>query len=355
MDPLTHTLVGAALAQTRFGRVPLGTATLIVGANLPDIDAATYLVGGDVALWVRRGWTHGVLAMAVLPALLGWAMHHVDLARCRRNPTATPVPIRRLMALSYLSVLSHPAMDWLNTYGVRLLMPFSGRWFYGDSLFIVDPWVWLALGTVAILAYSHTRIGAVRCLVVGGIGTLLVTGFPGLPAGIKLFWLASVGAIAVVRVRGGFRQALPRVATVCLIGTGLYVAAMAASSLLARGQVVEWARDRQLEPRRIMMGPAPGNPFRKSVILGDDQHYHRLTFDWLGRERITPVGPEIPIGDDHPAARAALAVPAVRGLATWTRLPVFEVAPSGNGYRVRVGDLRFGNVTVELDRELRPR
>ncbi len=25
-------------------------------------------------------------------------------------------------------------------------MPFSRRWFYGDVLFIVDPWIWLFLG-----------------------------------------------------------------------------------------------------------------------------------------------------------------------------------------------------------------
>ena len=37
-------------------------------------------------------------------------------------------------------------MDVLNSYGVRLLMPFSGRWFYGDALYIVDPWLYLAAG-----------------------------------------------------------------------------------------------------------------------------------------------------------------------------------------------------------------
>ena len=25
-------------------------------------------------------------------------------------------------------------------------MPFSGRWFYGDALYIVDPWLLMALG-----------------------------------------------------------------------------------------------------------------------------------------------------------------------------------------------------------------
>ena len=90
MDPLTHTLVGASLAQTRFGRVRFGTATLVVGANLPDLDAATYFFDSQLSLGFRRGWTHGVLAMALLPALLGWVMGQVDRFRCRRDPTTTP-------------------------------------------------------------------------------------------------------------------------------------------------------------------------------------------------------------------------------------------------------------------------
>ena len=53
-----------------------------------------------------------------------------------------------LLPLACIGVLSHPVIDLLNVYGVRLLMPFSERWFYGDALFIIDIWVWLlfALG-----------------------------------------------------------------------------------------------------------------------------------------------------------------------------------------------------------------
>ena len=37
-------------------------------------------------------------------------------------------------------------------------MPFSDRWFYGDTLFIVDPWLWLILGGAVMLAWTaHTR------------------------------------------------------------------------------------------------------------------------------------------------------------------------------------------------------
>ena len=70
--------------------------------------------------------------------------------------------MRSLLLLSYLGVLSHVALDWLNTYGVRLLMPFDGRWFYGDTLFIIDPWLWLTLGVGVWLARRRGGPGPAR-------------------------------------------------------------------------------------------------------------------------------------------------------------------------------------------------
>ena len=68
-----------------------------------------------------------------------------------RRHTARP-NFKWLVILSYIGVISHVFLDYLNNYGVRLLMPFSGRWFYGDSVFIVDIWMWLMLGLGALLA-----------------------------------------------------------------------------------------------------------------------------------------------------------------------------------------------------------
>ena len=51
-----------------------------------------------------------------------------------------------LLLLSYIGVLLHVFLDFLNSYGVRLLMPFSDRWFYGDALYIVDPILYLTFG-----------------------------------------------------------------------------------------------------------------------------------------------------------------------------------------------------------------
>ena len=52
-------------------------------------------------------------------------------------PAKKRLPVHKgwLLALAYIGTISHPALDWLNNYGVRLLEPFSSQWFYGDTHF----------------------------------------------------------------------------------------------------------------------------------------------------------------------------------------------------------------------------
>ena len=46
MDPVAHTLFGATLAHTGLrAQTRLGTATLLIGANLPDVDVLSYEIG----------------------------------------------------------------------------------------------------------------------------------------------------------------------------------------------------------------------------------------------------------------------------------------------------------------------
>ncbi len=144
MDNLTHSLAGAILGQMGLKtKTGLAMPTLIIAANLPDIDAAAVLLGGHQHLALRRGLTHGPIAMALLPVLLWAAMLAWD--KWRPNEKRLPVHKGWLLALAYIGTISHPALDWLNSYGVRLLEPFSSRWFYGDSILIIDIWIWAAL------------------------------------------------------------------------------------------------------------------------------------------------------------------------------------------------------------------
>ncbi len=131
MDNLTHSLAGALLGQIGLKRLS-GRAmpTLIIAANLPDIDALATLLG-PTSLAVRRGVTHGPIALLLLPLMLTAAVIAWD--RWRPRPHGPPVRPAALLMLAYIGTLSHPALDWLNSYGVRFLEPFSSQWFAGDT------------------------------------------------------------------------------------------------------------------------------------------------------------------------------------------------------------------------------
>jgi inner membrane protein len=123
---------------------------LIIGANLPDVDAACFLwLDGVEHLGFRRGITHGPPAWLLLPLVLAGLLYEFDRWQAKRGtrPAARlPLSFKWLYLLGFIGCLTHPALDWLNVYGIRLLEPFSSRWFYGDTLFIIDVWLWALMG-----------------------------------------------------------------------------------------------------------------------------------------------------------------------------------------------------------------
>ena len=143
MDNLCHTLAGVALGEAGLKqRTALGMGTLLIASNLPDIDVAVFATN-TLAMSFRRGWTHGVLALVVLPLALTGAS--LDARGRPASPRAGHRPTCAGCCCSpYLGTWLHVFMDFMNSYGVRLLMPFSDRWFYGDALYIVDPWLYLS-------------------------------------------------------------------------------------------------------------------------------------------------------------------------------------------------------------------
>lgn len=150
MDNLTHSLVGAVLGQAGLKRTTgLAMPALIIGANLPDVDAACFFwLEGTEHLAFRRGITHGPPALALLPLVLAgllWGWDRWQERRGTRPEGRLPVRFGWLYAMAFIGCLSHPFFDWLNVYGIRLLEPFSSQWFYGDTLFIIDVWLWAML------------------------------------------------------------------------------------------------------------------------------------------------------------------------------------------------------------------
>ncbi len=364
MDPLAHTLIGASLAETPLKRwTPMATPALILGANAPDIDAVTLFISGDVSLGFRRGWTHGILAIAVLPLLLTGLLLLLDrgIAWWRgRKPSARAAP---LIALSYITVLTHPALDWLNTYGIRLLMPFNGQWFYGDALFIVDPWIWLLAGVPVILAHTHTLVNIGGWFLLGLLTTVFVTGFVGTPPVARLLWVTAVASIVTLRIWGPLQQRLPRVATGCLACVVVYILLNVVGSHIAEQQVRAWLAELDEVPTAVMTGPLPANPFGRDVVIVDTQHYHFLELNWLHKDRIRIASPSIDQGSRNAVVDAALAAPNIQGIMAWIRLPAYAVEQLSDGYRVTITDARYsrragtglGGAIIDLDRDLRLR
>ena len=291
MDNLCHTLAGAAMGEAGLKRTTrFGNPVLMITANLPDVDALAFLT--DVpAVAIRRGWTHGILAQALLPVLFAAAVMAFDRWRPPRDgqPRARFGP---LLLLSYAGVLSHVALDWLNSYGVRLLMPFSNTWFQGDAVFIIDPWLWIALGAGVYLSRRRRRVTPAR---------------------------------------------------VALTAAVVYIAVMIASANAAREIVRgEWTRLHGSAPRALMVGPMPVNPLRKQIIIDAGEHYQSGRFDWRGRA-VEFVPAIVPKGDAHPAVAQAREQPDIRYILVWSRFPFYRVEETPSGTRVTIADMRFGD------------
>ncbi|HZA52588.1 MAG TPA: metal-dependent hydrolase [Myxococcaceae bacterium] len=368
MDPLAHTLVGAALAETGLRRATaLATPTLIIAANLPDVDALIRFGERDTSLLLRRGLTHGAAAMVVLPWLLAGAMLLFDRVRRRAGgDRAEPAKFTALLALASLGVVSHPVLDWLNTYGVRFLAPFSDRWFYGDTLFIVDLWMWLLAGCGVVLARARSRWGMAGWAVLGSAATLLVLLSGEAPRWATVVWCVAVAAIVLARAIAG-----PRIRTVPLTRMALtvlllYIASMFAGSRIAESHALQWARSQGIETDDAIASPLPARVLERDVVVVARDRYYFVEASVLSAEAVRPTNAAMPRLDRaDPLIAAALDAPEVRGFRTWMRLPSARTERHPGGHRVTLYDVRYdrvdggergiGRVVVDLDSHLRVR
>ncbi len=296
MDPITHTMAGAVMARAGGDRrTPLAAATLILAANAPDIDIVTVWTEtsfGSMAF--RRGWTHGPLSLLLLPFVITFAMLVWDaLVRRHRDPAKPAVNAGWVFALSIIGVLSHPALDWLNTYGIRLLMPFRPTWFHGDALFIADPYWWALLGGTLILAKRGAALRTVR------VGAALALAYPLLMLGLSWQGKRLAREVAVA-------QGIPQT--------------------------------------NVLYQPLPGTPFSAQLILRTDAAYHFGTVRWLPTPDVRLDGEIIPRGDwSNPRVVAAKLDPDVRDYLVWSSYPWVQIdttAADGSA-TVVFGDARF--------------
>lgn len=158
MDNLTHTLVGLAAAKAGLERLsPMATTVCVLAANAPDVDIVAALGGKWFYLHNHRGITHSIIGTLALALFIPLSFYAIDQAIARIRKRDPSLKLRGLLIASLILSASHPLLDWANNYGVRPLLPWNGQWFYGDLVFIVDPWIWLIIGGAAFLVTSARK------------------------------------------------------------------------------------------------------------------------------------------------------------------------------------------------------
>jgi inner membrane protein len=214
-------------------------------------------------------------------------------------------------------------LDFTNSYGLRLFSPFSPRWYAGDIVFIVDPWI---------------------------LGALVLT--LGLPSFFGL----------INQEIGARRREHRTSAVLCL----LLVAAYWGAKVLSHHQaIMELAQPEEAEERILSTGaiPQPLNPFKWYGIIETENSYFVTETGWDVIETVKGMPRQRVFHkfDETSILGAIRQGPEAQIFLDFSRYPVFSVIPTDLGNRVTVRDLRFQAIsqrrrnfilTVELDRNL---
>ncbi len=298
MDPVTHTATGLFLSRAGLHRyTPLATPILLLAANAPDIDIVT-AAGGQLAyLDYHRHLTHALAAapvMALLPVLL------VRLVARK--------PIRWLGAylISLVAVLTHLALDSTNVYGIRLLLPFSARWFHLDLTSVIDAWIW----TMIVVALAFPAIGKLVSTEIGDPRASRGRGFA--IAALCFFALYNCGH-SVLHTRA-----------VALLDARIYDGAA---------------------PARVAAFPNAVNPWRFRGLVETADAYRLYDLD-LRRDFDPNAGRIFYKPEPSPAIDAASRTRVFRDFQAFSLYPYWRVLPLSdpeNGVQVEAMDLRFGS------------
>ena len=298
MDNLTHTATGLFLSRAGLGRrIPYAPAILLLAANAPDIDTIS-LAGGSLSYlnW-HRHITHSLAALplvALLPVLV------VRLFARK--------PFRWLPALgiALAGAASHLALDYTNIYGLRLLLPFSGDWYSGSMIGVVDVWIWGAF----LIALAAPFLGRLVGSEIGGRKSAA--------PGRAWAWLA----LAFLALYAGGRMVL-RERALATIEARLYEGS---------------------PPLRAAAFPTPANPFRWRALVETADFYALNELNLLGD--FDPTLARVYYKPDAaPALDAARRTPVFQDFLRFAQYPLWRVIPvpdPEDGVRVEAMDLRFG-------------
>ena len=130
MDPITHSVVGLAIASMRgepiIGAISIG-ATL--GAMSPDLDIVMQYKGHLAYLKNHRGMSHSIPFLAAISLIISIILSFIF----------PETAFFRILLWTFLGALSHSLLDILNSYGAQIFWPLSKKRYSGSLLLAYDP------------------------------------------------------------------------------------------------------------------------------------------------------------------------------------------------------------------------
>jgi inner membrane protein len=279
LDNVTHTLIGALVGETAARYAPAAAterqarirramflSVMIVGSNLPDSDLLYSLGTGNKLRYLleHRGHTHTVVGamLASVAMLIACALWQ----RCSRMSLSMR-DRAWLIGLALLAPLLHIAMDACNSYGVHPWWPFDDRWYYGDSVFIVEPLFWAAAAPLVFLLRSYVARGLVVLVLLAGFYLAYVTGLV-MAASIALYGVLILAMLVLARTTP------PKIALAAGIAAWLTVTAVfALAHRLVAERMDAYALAHTTDWTMVdrVLTPMPMNPLCWDVILIQSQ------------------------------------------------------------------------------------
>lgn len=357
MDNLTHTLVGLTAAKAGLERVsPYATAVCMVAANAPDADLLALAGGRWFYLQHHRGITHSIVGTLALALLVPFIFYAAERLVARARGTTPRIRLRGLVLASLVASATHPLLDWTNNYGLRPFLPWSGKWYYGDLVFILDPWLWLALGGACFLATARTGRRVLAWGLLAAVLTAIVViaparaGLPGV-AFLGAAWAAGVVLFAAVyklRLWERWGRAIPIAALAFVVAYWGALSFMHARALdRATREAEAVARPRGETAQSVAAMPTLADPTRWVIVSETERATYRYPLNLRDCcDGLAPPDPERfeKLRGEQAGwlAEAARADYAARVFLDFARFPAALV--EGNcpaETRLRLGDLRF--------------
>jgi len=368
LDNLTHSLVGLAAAKAGFERLsPRATAVCLIAASLPDSDIVTLIFGGRWEfLKHHRAITHSIAGTIVLALILPLLFYLGGYLSARRHSRPNVIKVKGLLIASLIVAATHPFMDWTNNYGIRLLLPWSPKWFYGDFVFIFDPFIWLIFGGAGFLLTSKSKTQLVVWSLLGLVLTGLVVLGPvrsgGLsdPTFLRIFWITAIVALALLyRLRAAARWGA-KIGIAAFILAAIYLGSLAYAHKLAVNQARSLAtivaNQNGESITELAAMPTLANPFHWQSVFETDRATYRFDLNLTSKADLSKlVRFEKPDPALQPLITEALKDKRAQILSDFARFPVVRVDPNCvNQTLVQFADLRYtepggGRGTFSLD------